>query len=152
MVKTLFLHDSNNIKEVKDSFGIHTKIAKTIVEIANNESLNMCSFNLGLFGSWGSGKSYIINNIIKELKDNYAVFCIDVWKYVGHPLMRSILFDINQQLKDIKLGLYDDGYINDKGNSLEKLLYTDTLVTEAAVFIATGTWNLNAALSDKNIF
>ncbi len=126
MVKTLFLHDSNNIKEVKDSFGIHTKIAKTIVEIANNESLNMCSFNLGLFGSWGSGKSYIINNIIKELKDNYAVFCIDVWKYVGHPLMRSILFDINQQLKDIKLGLYDDGYINDKGNSLEKLLYTDT--------------------------
>lgn len=126
MVKTLFLHDSNNIKDVKDSFGIHTKIANTIVDIANNESLNKCSFNLGLFGSWGSGKSYIINNIVNELKNNYAVFYIDVWKYVGHPLMRSILFDINQQLKDIKLGIYDDGYINDKGNSLEKLLYTDT--------------------------
>ena len=40
--------------------------------------------------------------------------------------MRSILFDINQQLPDIKLGIYDDGYINDKGDSLEKLLYTDT--------------------------
>lgn len=126
MVKTLFLHDSNNIKDVKDSFGIHTKIANTIVDIANNESLNKCSFNLGLFGSWGSGKSYIINNIVNELKNNYAVFYIDVWKYVGHPLMRSILFDINQQLQDIKLGIYDDGYINDKGVSLEKLLYTDT--------------------------
>lgn len=126
MVKTLFLHDSNNIKDVKDSFGIHTKIANTIVDIANNESLNKCSFNLGLFGSWGSGKSYIINNIVNELKNNYAVFYIDVWKYVGHPLMRSILFDINQQLPDIKLGIYDDGYINDKGDSLEKLLYTDT--------------------------
>lgn len=126
MVKTLFLHDSNNIKDVKDSFGIHTKIAHTIVDIANNESLNKCSFNLGLFGSWGSGKSYIINNIVNELKNNYAIFYIDVWKYVGHPLMRSILFDINQQLQDIKLGIYDDGYINDKGDSLEKLLYTDT--------------------------
>ncbi len=74
----------------------------------------------------GKWKSYIINNIVNELKNNYAVFYIDVWKYVGHPLMRSILFDINQQLQDIKLGIYDDGYINDKGDSLEKLLYTDT--------------------------
>lgn len=109
MVKTLFLHDSNNIKEVKDSFGIHTKISKTIMDIANNESLNKCSFNLGLFGSWGSGKSFIINNIIDELQDSYAIFYIDVWKYVGHPLMRSILFDIDTQLKHKKL---------------ERLLYT----------------------------
>ena len=74
----------------------------------------------------GKWEEYIINNIVNELKNNYAVFYIDVWKYVGHPLMRSILFDINQQLQDIKLGIYDDGYINYKGDSLEKLLYTDT--------------------------
>lgn len=126
MVKTLFLHDSNNIKEVKDSFGIHTKIFETIVDIANNESLNQCSFNLGLFGSWGSGKSFIINNIIEELKDNYAVFYIDVWKYVGHPLMRSILFDIDTQLKTKKLGIYSKGYIDKNDNSLEQLLYADS--------------------------
>ena len=28
MAKTLFLHDSNNIKEVKDNCGIHTKFLK----------------------------------------------------------------------------------------------------------------------------
>ncbi|MEE3350231.1 MAG: P-loop NTPase fold protein [Candidatus Gastranaerophilaceae bacterium] len=126
MAKTLFLHDSNNIKAVKDSFGIHSKIADTIVDIANNEELKNCSFNLGLFGSWGSGKSYIINNIISKLKDNYAIFNIDVWKYVGQPLMRSILFDMDTQLKKSKLGVYNDGYVNDKNNSLEKLLYADT--------------------------
>jgi len=126
MVKILFLHDSNNIKDVKDSFGIHSKIAKTIVDIANNEELSNCSFNLGLFGSWGSGKSYIINSIIEKLKDNYAVFNIDVWKYVGHPLMRSILFDIDTQLKNDKFGIYNDGYIDKNDNSLEKLLYADT--------------------------
>lgn len=126
MVRTLFLHDSNNIKEVKDSFGIHTKISETIVDIANNESLNKCSFNLGLFGSWGSGKSFVINNIIEELKDNYAVFYIDVWKYVGHPLMRSILFDIDIQLKHKQLNKYEKGYVDEKDNSLDKLLYADT--------------------------
>lgn len=51
MDKVLFLHDSNNINKVKDSFSVHTKISETIVDIANNESLNKCSFNLGLFGS-----------------------------------------------------------------------------------------------------
>ena len=125
MVKTLFLHDSNNIKKVKDSFGIHSKIAETIVDIVNNEELNDCSFNIGLFGSWGSGKSYIINNIVENLKENYAVFYIDVWKYVGHPLMRSILFDIDTQLKHMDLNKYKKGYVDEKGNSLDKLLYTD---------------------------
>ena len=126
MPEKLFLSDSNNNTNIKDSFGIHTNIADTIVEIANNETLTNSSFNLGLFGSWGSGKSYIINNIISKLKDNYAIFNIDVWKYVGQPLMRSILFDMDTQLKNNKLGVYNDGYINDQNNSLEKLLYADT--------------------------
>lgn len=125
MPEKLFLSDSNNKTDIKDSFGIHTNIADTIVEVANNETLTDSSFNLGLFGSWGSGKSYIINNIISKLKDNYAIFNIDVWKYVGQPLMRSILFDMDTQLKNNKLGVYNDGYINDQNNSLEKLLYAD---------------------------
>ncbi len=130
MAKTLFLHDSNNIKTVKDSFGIHSKIADTIVDIANNEELKDCSFNLGLFGSWGSGKSYIVNQVKDRLENSYAVFYIDVWKYVGHPLMRSILFDIDVQLKTKKLGIYDKGYVDKNDNSLEKLLYAETDVKE----------------------
>lgn len=126
MTNKMFLADSNNLTEVKDSFGVHTKIVETIVEIAKQENLTDFPFNLGLFGSWGSGKSYIINNIIRKLEEQYAVFNIDVWKYVGHPLMRSILFDIDKQLKDTKIGIYNEGYIDKNDNSLEKMLYADT--------------------------
>ena len=100
MTKNLFLQDSNNNHNAKDSFGIHTKIAETITDIAKNETLLKSSFNLGLFGSWGSGKSYIVDKIISNLKEDYITFYVDVWKYVGHPLMRSILFDIDSQLKE----------------------------------------------------
>lgn len=100
MTKNLFLQDSNNDHNTKDSFGIHTKIAETVTDIAKNETLLKSSFNLGLFGSWGSGKSYIVDKIIRNLKEDYITFYVDVWKYVGHPLMRSILFDIDSQLKE----------------------------------------------------
>ena len=39
--------------------------------------------------------------------------------------MRSILFDIDKQLRDMKLGMYNEGYIDEKDHSLEKILYTD---------------------------
>ena len=40
MPEKLFLSDSNNKTDIKDSFGIHTNIADTIVEVANNETIN----------------------------------------------------------------------------------------------------------------
>lgn len=120
MTKNLFLQDSNNDHNTKDSFGIHTKIAETITDIAKNETLLNASFNLGLFGSWGSGKSYIVDKIISNLKEDYITFYVDVWKYVGHPLMRSILFDIDSQLKEKQLDVYKDGYIDKNKETLEK--------------------------------
>ncbi|CDE43293.1 kAP P-loop domain protein [Clostridium sp. CAG:768] len=130
MTKNLFLQDSNNDHNTKDSFGIHTKIAETITDIAKNETLLKSSFNLGLFGSWGSGKSYIVDKIISNLKEDYITFYVDVWKYVGHPLMRSILFDIDSQLKEKQLDVYKDGYIDKNKETLEKKLYAESEFNE----------------------
>ena len=130
MTKNLFLQDSNNNHNAKDSFGIHTKIAETITDIAKNETLLKSSFNLGLFGSWGSGKSYIVDKIISNLKEDYITFYVDVWKYVGHPLMRSILFDIDSQLKAKQLDVYKDGYIDKNKETLEKKLYAESEFNE----------------------
>lgn len=132
MMKDLFLSDSSNSKNIEDSFGIHTKIADTITEIIKSTDLQTTSFNLGLFGLWGSGKSFVVNKIIKNIKNgDFVVFNIDVWKYIGHPLMRSVLFDIDEQIKNKGIEKFEKGYINDKNNSLERILYSDTDFEEA---------------------
>jgi len=102
---------------------VHTKIAETIVSIIRNVNLEKCSFNMGLFGNWGSGKSFIINKINESLDiDNYAFFYIDVWKFIGNPLHRSVLFEINKQLKTNLRGLFPDGY-KENNRTLESILY-----------------------------
>lgn len=129
--KDLFLFDSNN-QEEEDSFGIHTNIAQTIFNCINKTELSKSAFTIGLFGSWGSGKSFIINEVKKHLlnNDNYEYLYIDVWKYIGHPLSRSILFDIDNQLRMKTNSVFKDGYKNDKKQSLEQILYCDEEITD----------------------
>ena len=120
----MFIHlkDSNNSQE-QDSFKIHSQIANTICEIIEKSDLSDCSFNLGLFGNWGSGKSFIINKIEENLSsENYLFLNIDVWKFIGNPLLRSILFDINKQLKEKANDIFPNGY-EENNKELESLLY-----------------------------
>ena len=64
-------------------------------------------FTLGIFGSWGVGKTSIVkdlrNSIVveKSLPSTTAVY-IDVWKYEGDSLRRQFLIDVQEQLKNIK--------------------------------------------------
>lgn len=120
----MFIHlkDSNN-SQGQDSFKIHSQIANTICEIIEKSDLSDCSFNLGLFGNWGSGKSFIINKIEENLSsENYLFLNIDVWKFIGNPLLRSILFDINKQLKEKANDIFPNGY-EENNKELESLLY-----------------------------
>lgn len=62
-------------------------------------------FTLGIFGSWGIGKTSIVNDLIKTLKAGkrsaYTVTVnIDVWKYEGDSLRRQFLWDLQEQLKE----------------------------------------------------
>ena len=65
-------------------------------------------FTLGVFGSWGVGKTSIVNHLQEQakddndLKDTTAVN-IDVWKYEGDSLRRQFLWDLQEQLKEQKV-------------------------------------------------
>lgn len=126
-----FLSD-NNFE--KDSFGIHTNIANTITNIIKEQDLSKSSFNLGIFGDWGSGKSFIVEKINENLKneENIVFIKIDVWKFIGMPLMRSILIEIDKSFREISKSKKAFGNYSDKFPEkwLQKKLYTNEVSNE----------------------
>ena len=129
---TIYLNDSPEIKE--DFFAIHTNIAETLFEAIKSHDLEEGSFTIGLFGEWGSGKTFIVHKlkelIKKEHNPNITFLYIDVWKYSGQPLLRSILFGLDKQFQELahenqKYLIFKDGYKNHRGKSLQDLLYCD---------------------------
>ncbi|WP_141673361.1 P-loop NTPase fold protein, partial [Allomuricauda sp. CP2A] len=90
----------------------------TIFEIVNNCS---GSKNIGLFGSWGSGKSTILTtleNLIDEHNaiktEKIAYFEFDAWKYSKDDFRRSFLIELTKKFS-IKTQ-----------SKLEKLLYSES--------------------------
>ena len=58
-------------------------------------------FTLGVFGSWGVGKSSIVNELSNRLAQNDSktkAVTIDVWKYRDNSLRRQFLYDLQQDL------------------------------------------------------
>ena len=58
-------------------------------------------FTLAVFGSWGVGKSSIVNDLSKKLGRNGSdakAVTIDVWKYSDNSLRRQFLYDLQQNL------------------------------------------------------
>ena len=92
--KVRFLSD---IPEPLDELGIHEKIAEVIRGIINNEGLkNSEKKVIGLFGSWGSGKSTVIEVLKKNLGNN--VFIFDSWSHKGDFLKRAFLIELARHL------------------------------------------------------
>ena len=124
--KKMYLSDS--AKMTVDAFGVHSEISNTLYDTIKNHKIPEESFTIGLFGSWGSGKSFIINKLKEKIKQendkNTILLWLDVWKYTGHPLLRNILFDIEKQLIKTKITEYNDGY-SKNGKSLKDILYRD---------------------------
>lgn len=131
MSKYNFLSD-NNFK--KDSFGIHTNIANTITNIIKDKDLSKSSFNLGIFGDWGSGKSFIVEKIDENLtnEENIIFIKIDVWKFIGMPLMRSILIEIDKSFREISKSKKTFGNYSVKFPEkwLQRKLYTNEVSNE----------------------
>jgi len=134
---SIYLDDSPIIKD--DFFNIHSNIAETLYEIIKKHNIENGSFNVGLFGEWGSGKSFIIHKLEEKIKndssDNITFLYIDVWKYSEQPLLRSILFELDKQFqklaqKDEKYLLFKDGYKDNEGRSIKDLLCYDKSVED----------------------
>ena len=136
--KKIFLSDSAKAPE-EDSFEIHSNIADTIFNIVQKHDIKDSSFTIGLFGKWGSGKTYITNRLEDKINENkcedITYLYIDVWKYSEYPLLRSILFDLDKQFKTLyninkdqeenKYQKFKDGYKNDNNKKLNDILYYD---------------------------
>lgn len=73
-------------------------------------------FNMGLFGSWGSGKSSIIatakQQLIssKELKVEFITY--DAWKYANDSFRRMFLFEVQKELGFKRTSLMEKFYQN----------------------------------------
>lgn len=75
--------------------------SETLKEVILNSPV--ASFTVGLFGEWGSGKSSIINTVIKEVKEqkdlkiDFVVY--DAWKYSNDSFRRMFLLRMKEVLR-----------------------------------------------------
>ena len=73
-------------------------------------------FNIGLFGSWGSGKSSIIATTkeqLKSSKDSKVKFVTyDAWKYANDSFRRMFLFEVQKELGFKRTSLMEKFYQN----------------------------------------
>jgi hypothetical protein len=73
--------------DAEDEFG-HAAVVQTLAEV-------VCTvtppFRIGLVGEWGVGKSFVLQQLKKELGSSNAVFYFDAWKYGGESVKRSLL-------------------------------------------------------------
>lgn len=57
-------------------------------------------FAIGLFGSWGSGKTSLLELLFERLKEEKGIYkpkeriLIDVWRFPGLPMCRKLLIEI----------------------------------------------------------
>jgi hypothetical protein len=87
--KTVVLLDDLPANE--DAFGAHKRIAQSIRELITTENGGKA---IALVGSWGGGKSTVINLLRPREKtenDDLAVFVFDAWVHEGDPLRRTFL-------------------------------------------------------------
>tara|TARA_R110002111_G_scaffold67833_2_gene110313 strand:+ start:22708 stop:26193 length:3486 start_codon:yes stop_codon:yes gene_type:complete len=98
MTEANIVHEANNILEPKktklirdtpassDSFGSHERVANAISHMVKNENGGIA---IALEGSWGSGKSTVVNLLDRQTNDKLFVF--DAWAHEGDPLRRVFI-------------------------------------------------------------
>jgi|GEM_PF-5361180 len=86
--KTNLLSD---VPASEDSFGAHSSVAEAIAGLIAEEDGGI---SIGLQGTWGSGKSTVMNLIARRLTEDSAETApvvFDAWAHQGDPLRRSFL-------------------------------------------------------------
>jgi energy-coupling factor transporter ATP-binding protein EcfA2 len=83
-----------------DDFGPHERIARAILDMVEHEPGGR---SVGVTGSYGSGKSTVVNLLKAQLnelptKDDRFVWVFDAWAHDGDPLRRTFLEDLTEAL------------------------------------------------------
>ena len=100
----------------KDTDLLNTSIyANNLVDLIKSAPQGQV-FNIGLFGSWGSGKSSIIATAKEQLtssKDSKVKFITyDAWKYANDSFRRMFLFEVQKELGFKRTPLMEKFYQN----------------------------------------
>lgn len=100
----------------KDTDLLNTSIyANNLVDLIKSAPQGQV-FNIGLFGSWGSGKSSIIATVkeqlisSKDLKVKFVTY--DAWKYANDSFRRMFLFEVQKELGFKRTPLMEKFYQN----------------------------------------
>ena len=83
--RTRLLSDSPT---TEDAFRSHDRVAATIADLLTSEEGGR---SVALTGSWGSGKSSIVERVRLKLEGEMEVFVLDTWAHQGDPLRRTVL-------------------------------------------------------------
>ena len=91
----------DDVPEARDDFGSHERVAMAVVDLIESENGGKA---LALEGTWGSGKSTIVELIKAKLPG--SVFVFDAWAHKGDPLRRAFIEEL--------IGFLKDDYIDEK--------------------------------------
>lgn len=111
---------------------------ETLAECVMNAPENK-SFNIGLFGEWGSGKSSIIKTFDRLLTERFKdkgkivkVITYDAWKYSNDSFRRMFLLHMQQELGFEREELMNKFYLNSSEDA-----HIDTRFDKNTFFIGT---------------
>ncbi len=111
--------------ESKQDFLNYSEASEIVVNVLSNPA--MLPISIGVFGSWGTGKSTILNLIEQKLqaekKEDYILIKFDAWLYQGFDDARAALIEV-VTLEIAKL-VEDNKTLLDKTKTITKrALYT----------------------------
>lgn len=105
-----FVPDSDIQDHSEDWFG-HWDLAQVALRILVSVTP---PFNVGIFGSWGTGKTSLINLLRSELKNrNIPYVTLDAWKYSADVMRRAFLIKLAtdlapEKIEELEQRLYQD--------------------------------------------
>ena len=102
--KNYYVMDECLKKRDMDQFG-HKKIADNIINLIKNDKYQ-APYNIALIGKWGLGKSSILKMLeegLKDGKENIKVISINAWKYERESLKKLFLKNIYEEVSENKI-------------------------------------------------
>lgn len=114
--------DSDLLKD-----GTHQKIADRLFDLITKSKTK--GLTIGLEGSWGSGKSTVVNLLRKKLEETKEtfVFYMDSWAHEGDFLRRAFLESFAQQLQNC---CEKDDSIQELKDKISNRVITKTIETK----------------------
>ncbi len=118
--------------ESKQDFLNYSEASEIVVNVLSNPA--MLPISIGVFGSWGTGKSTILNLIEQKLqaekKEDYILIKFDAWLYQGFDDARAALIEV-VTLEIAKL-VEDNKTLLDKTKTITKRVNKLRLLAMAA--------------------